>query len=585
MDKELVKNSLFWIGLTVLSGLYIFFVYTIKYNSVLFDETRIVAEFFDSYFATDSFVGKMRALFYKENETYPGLIRSLYLFSYYITGSVQFKWLGYIADALPVIFLAFIYVKRHVFNIDRLAFLTLAFLLLNPYPDHIYYFTYASFFYFISILVPVVVFYYFTHQKYVVALVLLFLLGLSSSTYLIVGGILVVIALLKGKFKPAILTVLVILPVAVLPTLLHGSGESSNRMEVIVKSFSHLPELIDLFFTTLGSWVQLFNSSALNKLALWIGVVGFLVVIYQTYVVFKREGFTKLLLFFTVLQVYFWLVFISTTVLRWNLNYDLQYNQIFSVYKSFFVFMYLFMTLLFFYSYIKKTVVRTSITAVSLIFVLSYLYNYYYNYNVWVDIYKESMMAEVNYTTRNKEIKFSNFTFYNDYRRMREKRWLAPDGTPFDTIDLQKNISQNKFKTDTTVVLKTLDEASNGPNIYDISLKPLILYSMELNYYVNPLRHQDGLYLYFDAPEDKVVAQFRPVPVNPVSAFLKVKNYNSPWMILTFENSIALELHRTTYDLYLINISQGKMKDFIKIGNRIKVSGKDTFELLPANRE
>ena len=122
---------------------------------------------------------KIKALFRRENETFPAFIRFIYLLSYWLVGNVRFDVIAYLANIIPIIFVLIAFAKRAFLKVPALLILTLSFAILNPYSDHIFLFTYASLFYFISILFPIAIVYAYIKNQAVLLIVLIFVYVLA----------------------------------------------------------------------------------------------------------------------------------------------------------------------------------------------------------------------------------------------------------------------------------------------------------------------------------------------------------------------------------------------------------------------
>lgn len=577
----LLKRAILLIGFSVLLLLYCWFIYLINGNSIIYDEIRIVADFFTEYQATDSFVGKLKALFRRENETFPAFIRFIYLLSYWLVGNVRFDVIAYVANAIPAVFLVGVFIKRKEFKISAILVLIFSFIILNPYSDHIFLFTYASLFYFISILFPIGIVYAYVKKLDLLLFGLIVILGLSSSTYFIIGLMLFAVAIYQKRWKSLLMLLITVIILKLIPILLFDATDDTDKAGVIVKSLSYIPDLLKLFFLTVGSWVQVFNLQMLNNYAIIFGIITFLGTIgLYVKIYFERPKDDKLQ-FYGILFVYFWLIFFSTTVFRWNFNYDYQYNAIFSPSKSFFVLVYLTLTIAFVYSYLSRKMAKNTIIALSGVFVISFFVNYFNGINYWKTIYQNTVLAGVNYKTQSSEVDYRNLTFRAGYADMVNKKLLVPASTPFSGIDLEQMIRDSTFVSDSKTGIDLYNEAAkNEVNMYDISIKPIVLYSYDFPFKGSWTNRMDGTYIYLTSPSDKFILPSRYINNSIFNYVIKRQSFNTNWMIGTVENSFSLEAVKATYDVYLLEVINGQLKKIIDINKQLKINDTNAYEMV-----
>lgn len=580
-QKMTVKNGIIATGFLFLIVCYCWFIYLINGNSIIYDEIRIVADFFSEFQQSDTIIDKIRALFRRENETFPAFIRLLYLLSFWIFGNVRFDWLAYVANGIPIVFLLLFFAKRNTFQLPASLLLISAFILLNPYSDHIFLFTYASLFYFISILFPIGIVFSYAKKADNPLVLLLIILGLSSSTYFIIGLMVLVFSVFQKRWFTAKLLLVTLTILKIIPILLFNAKDETDKAGVIWQSFHHIPELIELFFLTLGSWIQVFNIEVLHPYAFAIGLSTFLAIIYLLVLKIRREPTDPLTTFYGLLFPYFWLVFLSTTIFRWNFNFDYQYNAIFSPSKSFFVLVYFVLNLTFGFSFIKQSKFRRLILAVSCLFVVSYFINYFNGINYWKTTYQNTILAGDNYKTQSKAVAYRNLTFREGYANMVNQKLLIPTETPFEKIDLEKIIADSAYVTDLNTGVSLFEEASkNEVNMYDISIKPIVLYSYNFPFKGNWTNRMDGVYFYLTSPNDKFILPTRYVTNSPVNFFFRRQPFNTNWLIGTVENSFSLETEKATYDIYLLEVIDNKFTRLININKSLRVKNVNEYEIL-----
>ncbi len=580
-QKTPVITGILATGFFLLLLLYCWFIYLINGNSIIYDEIRIVADFFSEFQQANSIIDKIRALFTRENETFPAFIRFLYLLSFWIFGNVRFDWLAYIANGIPILFLLLFYAKRGVFQLPTGLILVSAFIILNPYSDHIFLFTYASLFYFISILFPIGIVFSYVEKADKSLLFLLIILGLSSSTYFIIGLMLLALSLFQKRWFTAKLLFVTLFILKIIPILLFDTKDETDKAGVISQSLYHIPELLELFFLTLGSWIQVFNIEALHSYAFSIGLITFLGTVSLLVIKIRREPTVATTTFYGLLFPYFWLVFLSTTVFRWNFNFDYQYNAIFSPSKSFFVLVYFVLSLSFGFSFVKKSKIKATILAASCVFIFSYFVNYFNGINYWKTTYQNTVLAGNNYKTQSKEVNYRNLTFREGYANMVNQKLLVPTVTPFENLDLEKIIADSAYVTDLNTGVNLFQEAKmNETNMYDISIKPIVLYSYNYPFKGNWINRMDGVYFYLTSPTDKLILPARFVTNSPINYFFRGEPFNTNWLIGTIENSFSLEAEKTTYDIYLLEVVDDKFTHLIKINKSLRVKNINEYEMV-----
>jgi hypothetical protein len=567
-------------GLGVLLIFYGFFIFYINCNSVIYDEIRIVADFFKEYQTADTFIDKIKALFRRENETFPAFIRFIYLLSYWLVGNVRFDVIAYLANIIPIIFVLIAFAKRAFFKVPALFILTLSFAVLNPYSDHIFLFTYASLFYFISILFPIAIVYAYIKNQAVLLIVLMVVLGLSSSTFFIIGLLILAVSLYRREWKTSLWLFATVFTLKLIPILLFGATDDTDKSGIILKSFSHLPELAKLFFITLGSWVQIFNLDVLNSLSIGIGILTFVIVVYTLIVNLKNDFKNPLNNFYAILFVYFWIIFASTTAFRWNFNYDYQLSAIFSPSKSFFVLVYFALTLCYFYYISGNQFFKKSMVILSSVFMLSFFINYFNGINYWKQIYQNTLLAGFNYNTQNEQIDYRNLTFREGYADMVKTGLLTPPTTPFDNAELETLITDSTYVEVPENGLELFKNADiNEVNMYDIAIKPVVLYSYNFPFKGNWYSRIDGTYIYLTSDLDKFILPARYVNNTVPNVLIGKTGFNTDWMIATIENSFSLELLKTTYDVYLLEVTNGEFTRMINTKKKLVVTGKNEYAI------
>lgn len=551
--------------------LHLLFLSISKYNYPMADDSRIIGEFFLEYYRSDSLIGKLQAIFKRENEGSPALIRFIYLLSYLLTGKIEFKAIGILAN-----FLAFIpmYILYDLFK-DRkknlLLILPIPYILLSTISFFTFYYSFVTLFYIGSAVLPVLIFYqYFVKKSSYSVYFLLIILLFSSAVIIPTAGIILIHAIFTKSLKNIVSPVIFIcLYLFLVKVILKSNNPAIQHTEVNISHlFNNIIIVSKLFFITLGSWIFIFFKEK-TYLSLILGVSEIIVILLFTVKFFKKDN-SIILFFFSSLFFISVLIFINIWF-RWNENQERYLYYILSFEKSFFIFLFLslFIAFIFYYK-------STKILAIS-IFVLvfaTYLYQYYYSYSGWLNWHKTSLLSSIN------------------------RQWLGENATPFrNNTELRMynkllDLGFCKEKSNVFIENKPLIEAyierQPKKQSYDLQKleqdsiafkKEMVFYSFKNNFIGNAFSQVDGTYLLFANDADKYIIPTQFKAQNPLKAILN-QNMYSNWMSAEISNVLDDELKEKEYDIYVLNIKQSELLSIFGTDKKLIKNNNNQYNLI-----
>lgn len=550
-------DSLLLINLFFAILAHIFLLNTVKYNSMMSDDTRIIGNFFVKYIQSVSIEDKIKSLFEQENEGYPGLIRLFYLLTYKLTGSTQFNFIGYLGNLFILQLLYIQYKILQYFAIPKHIYLSIPWILINTHAFFTFFYSFESIFYISSVILPIVLFYYFFLKNNTkIALILLFILSLYTSVYLIVGAILIAGNLLKKEWKLAILfAFLTGFIYWCLNSFLKTDDGITRGSLFYIKTLENFGTILYLFFIHLGTWGFIFKLSPL--ICSFAGFISFVITIFILIDFFRQSEVKKAFLFFSSTFTFLWLLIIVNIIFRWEFDASYFIPFLEAGHKAFFSLVYLTFFLIIF---IYKWHIKKPTYIVWCMFILIYFLGLYFKYPNYLEVYKRRMLYSLNKTTRN-----ANYAPFKATRHFEKLGLLKNDLT---WIEKQKNELirgiNSDVKMDTSLQLKQFIPTDLPNNMYGKPVRfPVILFTFDLEFEGDPLNHNDGLYYVFVSKNDTAVypSQFKP---NSIRKFLLGKSIFSNWNICTIENVHTEELTENQYAIYYFSSRSGIINSICK---------------------
>lgn len=556
------KSKIFFVAFyfIVPVAFHLLFVNLAKYNYPMADDNRIIGEFFFDFYKSNTLGDKIHAIFKLENEGSPALIRLIYLISFVITGNIQYKSIGILANLMAFIPLWIFYDLYKNSKKNILYLLPIPYILLLVVSFYTFYFSYETVFYISSSVIPILIFYLFIVKKQKIGSYLLLLVLLFSSSVVVPTSFIIFIYAIYTKSKrDAFLAILFpVLYYFITRILLKAppravSNEEAFSIKLAVENFYTISKL---FFIRIGSWTLIFFKGKIY-LSLIAGIVN-VVLLFALFWKVLRKVDNILLFFFSSFVSLLSLIFLNVWF-RWGSDQNRYLEYVMAFEKSFFIFLYisLFLSFAFFYFNNKKLkIVSFALFALTL---ATYSFQYYYSYSIWVSWYKTSLLSSLNrHWVGEKEVAIRrNNTDIRSYNSLIKDGFCKPEENIFtdNKIVIENFIASNKEvkKYD----LEQLQYSSSGNG------KSLVLYSFKNEFQGNSLNRLDGVYMLFENSLDKYILPARFMPSNPVKLLTK-KAYYANWMVLEIANVFEDELKESNYNIYILTVNKGNLSTIFK---------------------
>lgn len=565
MLKNSSKAPLFTVGFTGLYFvlpiiLHILFLAISKYNYPMADDSRIIGEFFLEYHSADSFIGKLQAIFKRENEGSPALIRYIYLVSYQLTGKIEFKLIGILGNFLAFVPMFILYDLFKTKKKNLLLILAIPYILLSTISFFTFYYSFVTLFYIGSAVIPIWIFYlHFEKNSSYGVYILLSVLLFSSAVIIPTAGILLLHAILTKKSTKAIIYglfigVYLLLVKVILKSTNLPVPNSSYEVLHLLNNFIIVSKL---FFMTLGSWVLLFFKGN-TLLSLLIGVLEMIAAILLAVKYFKKDN--SVTTFFFVSIIFLSLLIFINIWFRWNENQEKYLNYILSFEKSFFFILLLTLLITFFIYFNSSRVVGLLLFVIAF---TTYTYQYYYSYTGWLNWYKTSLLSSIN------------------------RQWLGPNSTPFRNntqLFMYNKLVESGFCaeeknifTENKALIETYIQRNPGKQHSDLQMakqdssvlrKDMVFFSFSESFPGDAYNRLDGTYILFTHPNDKYLIPTQFNPLNPLKAVLNQRFYSN-WMSAQISNVLDDELKEDTYDIYIIKVKEGKFLSIMAIDKKL----------------
>jgi len=553
--------------------LHIYFIAISKYNYPMADDSRIIGEFFLEYHNSDSLIGKLQAIFKKENEGSPALIRFIYLFSYFLTGKIEFKSIGIVSNLLAFIPLYIIYDLFKDKKKSPLLILPVPYILLSTVSFYTFYYSFITIFYIGSAVLPVLIIYqYFIKKSSYSVYCLLTVLLFSSAVTIPIAGIILVHAIYTKSTKNIVIPIFFIcFYLLLVKVILKSNNLPIHHSETnLSHTFNNVLIVSKLFFVTLGSWIFIFFKGKIY-LSLIIGVIEVIIILGLSIKYLKKDN--SITLFFINSLFYLSLFIFINIWFRWNENQERYLIYINSFEKSYFLFLFLSLLTAFVFYFKSNKVVATSVFVLAFV---TYIYQYYYSYSGWLNWYKTSFLSSIN------------------------RHWLSENGTPFRSnthlrmynklIDLGFCKVENNVFMDNKLLLETYVKERHQKQHFDLQMvkqdstvfrKEIVFFSFKNKFEGDPFNKLDGIYLLFSNDVDKYVIPTQFNAINPFKAFLS-QNMYSNWMSAQISNVLDDELKENQYNIHIINIKQGEFASIFAIDKKL-IKNNKSYNLIESS--
>ena len=576
---QISNKKIAYLSILIAGFFHFIFLMIFKNNSMIQDESRIVGDFFLEYFKTDSAIQKFKLVFFKENESYPGLIRFLYLISYYATGSIQFKWvllLGNLLNFIPI-YIIFKYFQTQKINL--IYFLPIPFLVFNLISYMTFSFSYVSFFYIGSSCIPLVCIYLlvYNYPNWGYYFFLLSLL-LFSSTIVPTLFILILISLFQRNFKHIIVLVLFAVLYLIIAKLNSNSANNEAYNQKIFFDFIQNPvKIIALFYMTLGAWAKFFTNN-LNVFGVF-GILTFLVTSIHLIKTFKNEGISKKFIFHASIFLFFYALLFVNIVFRWYGNYEYQKNSIQDGSKVYFIIIIALFVYLQFLEITAKLNFRWIYIFITFVIISNYFITYYQAIGYAVLHYKSTMLSNINCKFENDHIFDRNQTNPDKYKKLIDGGYIKVEKNVFSEnwAQINKAIARTKnFNNKLNLEQKITEQG--GINMYGDRPTPTIFYSYNSPTVGKFYKRMDGLYLIFSSAKDTAIF---PVIFNQFIYWqlllLRPTNIYDTQFFITLNNAFGFDLPQKEYLIHFCYVEDGKITKIEQIGKKLILENKKQF--------
>lgn len=567
MFSNINKSKIFFIAFYYILPIifHLLFITTAKYNYPMADDNRIIGEFFFDFYKSGSLSQKLLSIFKLENEGSPALIRVFYLLSYVITGSIQYKSIGILANFMAFIPLWIFYDLYQHSKKNILYLLPIPYILLLVVSFYTFYFSYETVFYISSSVIPILVFYLFiVKQQRTFSYILLITLLFSTSVVVPTAFILFVYSIYKKYTKEAVLLILFpVLYYVITRIILKNPAKAVSAAEAqsLTNGIGAFFTISKLFFIRIGSWVLIFFKDKMY-LALIVGILN--IVLLGILLLKVRSKINNVTIFFFCSFVSLLSLIFLNVWFRWGGDQNRYLEYVSSFEKSFFIFLFLTIFLSFAFFYFDSKKLKISTLVLFILASITYAYQYYYSYSNWVSWYKTSLLSSIN---RNwigaKEIAIRrNNTDIQSYNSLIKNNFCSVEENIFtaNKNKIESFIASNKEPKKYDLEQLKYDNTGNG--------KSLVLFSFKNEFSGNVLNKLDGVYFLFENSLDKYILPARFMPNHPAK-FLIGKPYYANWQVLEINNVFEEELKEEDYNIYVLTVKEGQLSDIFKLDKKL----------------
>lgn len=306
-----ISFAIILIPIVLFSG----WVYNTSFNMISRDEYRIAGIFIKNFHQSLTFKDYLNAFFIQENESRPIVVRLLYLLTYWVEGTVDFRTVCMIGNLEMLTFLYILWLAFKKSGISLWYFIPIPFITLNFAPYYTFLFSYETYFYVSSFFIPIAIFYTATLQKSTVSpyLLTLLCLGVGSVTSL-VTLLLIILRLLEKKYVEALLFGLILfISFLVIPK--EGVGKDTGTILEIIHNWKSLSLLV---FAFIGNFFSIFVKN--GTMIIGVGILVFCMT--SMAIVSSLKWKNTYHRFLSTSFLFFLMMFFFNCVRRWRHDYE-----------------------------------------------------------------------------------------------------------------------------------------------------------------------------------------------------------------------------------------------------------------------
>ncbi len=536
--------------------LFIYWIYNHSFNMISRDEYRIAGNFIRQFHQATTFQEYLNAFFIQENESRPIVVRLLYLLTYWVEGTIDFKTVCLIGNIEMLTFLYILWVALKKSPLSSIYFVPIPFITLNLAPYFTYLFSYETFFYVSSFFIPVAVFYTATLGKYKASpyLLLFLCLGIGSITS-IISLFIIGLRLFERKYVEVLLTGIILLfSILIIPS--SGVGKDAGTLLEIIHNWKELALLV---FSMIGSF-----SSILSKNAHFIIGVGMLVFGTTSFAILATLSWKNAYHRFLSISFLFFLAMLFLNCLRrWRHDYEGYLTEIINSHKIIFSVSLLPICYLIGVEALKhrKTLSYINLLGMGIFSVILYSIANFNNI-LNIDTFNKNLHTDI----VNWELSKSHpHDPYDSYRYMTNNQ-LFTHGKSFSHsfIENIKLRLKDTNRIETKYSLDILVEKSGVKNTYGFFTNT---FTIQCGSYPFPKKyHQtNGIYLFLVSKKKTVML---PVRLNNLSVRKLVKSLN-PYNDGFFCLSSNLDIPSDTYRIAVCAVQDMTITDFFYINKQL----------------
>ncbi len=280
------------------------------------DEYRIAVLFLKKWFEATSFQEALQTFFLPENENRPFVIRMIYVFSYWLTGSVNIKFVCVLANIEMLGFLYIIWDSLKRGGLSLWVFAPIPYLALNLSPVRSFYFAYESFFYIGSFFLPILIFHVaiLGKRQWLPFLLLVVCLGVGAVSAITSLCLLIYSVAFKKVFHAVLYFLILLISYIILDDYVKDA--SSGTLSEILNNIKPLTLLTITFCGSFATVILKGNVLLIQGLGILIIILTLVLTITKFDIKNKNHHFLLLSFFFILGMIFL------NTQRRWGTIYE-----------------------------------------------------------------------------------------------------------------------------------------------------------------------------------------------------------------------------------------------------------------------
>ncbi|MDH4459843.1 MAG: hypothetical protein QE277_00360 [Flectobacillus sp.] len=539
-------------------AIFCFLIYTNSFNMISRDEYRIAGTFIKQFHQAATFQEYFSAFYIQENESRPIFVRILYLLTYLIEGTYDFRTVCLFGNLELLTYILILGLAFRSTGKSLLYFIPVPFILLNLSPYFTFFFSYETYFYIASFFLPVTIFYTATMGKSKITPYLLALLciGVGSVTS-VVTLLLISLRILEKKYLSAFFfAVILVISILVIPK--DGAGKDAGIISEILLNARDLALLV---FALIGNFISVFSKN--GTIIIGVGVLVSVSAFISIITTFNwKNNYHR---FLTISYLFFLVMLFFNCVRRWRQDYEGYLKEIVNGHKIIFSVAFLVISYLICVEFFsaKKYLRRIHLAMMTLVAVALYLTANFNNISN-VNLLQKRLHTDI----ANWELTNSHPNdIYGIYPYMTKNK-LFTHGESFDQPLM--NVIKQKLKDTTNLnrhyPFEVQLSKSNTKNTYGIQVTD---FSIECPSYPYPksLDKTNGFYILLVSKKRTVML---PAMLNKLSVRKLLKTGN-PYNNGLFCQSSNFEVASDNYKIAICTVQNNQLVDFFFIDKQLAI--------------